>query len=334
MLSSSSRSQSQSQTNRTEDSESPPSSVEEGEARQDDMIETIVGADERHLNGTPSDRNENATQEPIDLVRDPGDYGGLSLLRRVHKLCKHVSGMKLDGDIDLPNHDLSASFEVAPPDTDPSISWETFALLPSCESVTKAIDIVVDEATCNMHFLTRANLQQTADEVFEDMETESTAHARRPLALIYAVVALRRLSYPIGQRAKGAKQTTTLNGLRYFRACRALLDPASCRDLISLQTLLCLILYTNGASMLSTCYSYICMAVAASLQMGLFTELSRQDLAEEKSTRRMMFSVLSICDTFVTLALGLPRTLRDIDPQRSLPIADKPTDIRSPLYGT
>jgi len=68
--------------------------------------------------------------------------------------------------------------------------------------------------------------------------------------------------------------------------------------------------------------------------MGLFTELSRQDLAEEKSTRRMMFSVLSICDTFVTLALGLPRTLRDIDPQRSLPIADKPTDIRSPLYGT
>ncbi|KAK0889266.1 Gypsy retrotransposon integrase-like protein 1, partial [Friedmanniomyces endolithicus] len=76
------------------------------------------------------------------------------------------------------------------------------------------------------------------------------------------------------------------------------------------------------------------MAVAASLQIGLFTDLSRKDLPEENSTRRMKFSVLAICDTFVTLALGLPRTLRDIDPQRSLPIADKPTDIRSPLYGT
>ncbi|KAK0887393.1 Gypsy retrotransposon integrase-like protein 1 [Friedmanniomyces endolithicus] len=334
MLSSSSAPQSQSQTHRTEDSESPPSGLGEGEVRQDDMIETIVGADEKHFNGTASDRNENATQEPINLARDPGDYGGLSLLRRVHKLCKHVSGMKLDGDNDLPNDDLSTSFEVAPPDTDLSISWETFALLPSRESVTKAIDIVVDEATCNMHFLTRANLQQIADEVFEDMETESTAHARRPLALIYAVVALSRLFHPIEQRAKGAKQTTTLNGLRYFRASRALLDPASCRNLISLQTLLCLILYTNGASMLSTCYSYICMAVAASLQIGLFTDLSRKDLPEENSTRRMTFSVLAICDTFVTLALGLPRTLRDIDPQRSLPIADKPTDIRSPLYGT
>jgi len=212
VLSSSFASQSQSQTHRTEDSESPPSGLGEGEVRQDDMIETIVGADERHLNGTASDRNENATQEPINLARDPGDYGGLSLLRRVHKLCKHVSGMKLDGDNDLPNDDLSASFEVAPPDTDLSISWETFALLPSRESVTKAIDIVVDEATCNMHFLTRANLQQIADEVFDDMETESTAHARRPLALIYAVVALSRRFHPIEQRAKGAKQTTTLNG--------------------------------------------------------------------------------------------------------------------------
>ncbi len=61
-----------------------------------------------------------------------------------------------------------------------------------------------------MQSLTHADFHRIADEVFEDLETESTAHARRPLALIYAVVALSRLFHPIEQRAKGGKQTVTL----------------------------------------------------------------------------------------------------------------------------
>ncbi len=55
------------------------------------MIETIVGADERKVNGTPSDRHDNVTSEPVNVAWDPRAYGGLSLLRRLHWLCRHVT---------------------------------------------------------------------------------------------------------------------------------------------------------------------------------------------------------------------------------------------------
>jgi hypothetical protein len=96
-----------------------------------------------------------------------------------------------------------------------------------------------------------------------------------------------------------------------------------------------MILYTNAASMLSTSYSYICTAVAAALQMGLFSEAAEKDVPDDqKPRRRAIFSVLSMCDTYITTSLGLPRTLRDIHPERSLPCDAQPSDIHDPMYST
>ena len=114
-----------------------------------------------------------------------------------------------------------------------------------------------------------------------------------------------------------------------------MLDTADCQDLISLQALLCMILYTQVSSMMSTCYSYICMAVAASLQMGLFTEDASKDLPEpERLYRRRIFSVLNIMDTYVTTALGLPRTLRDVKSDHLMPKPGRPESVTDPMAGT
>ena len=108
-----------------------------------------------------------------------------------------------------------------------------------------------------------------------------------------------------------------------------------CQDLISLQALLCMILYTQVSSMMSTCYSYICMAVASSLQMGLFTEAASKDLPEsEKLCRRRIFSVLTMMDTYVTTALGLPRTLRDVESDHLMPSPTRPESVGDPMAGT
>lgn len=88
---------------------------------------------------------------------------------------------------------------------------------------------------------------------------------------------------------------------------------------MSLRTLLCMILYTQGASMMSTCYSFISMAVAASLQMGLFTVASCSLSDEEKAIGHTISVVLFIMDTYVSTALGLPRALRDIEMNRVAP---------------
>ena len=87
--------------------------------------------------------------------------------------------------------------------------------------------------------------------------------------------------------------------------------------------------------MMSTCYSYICMAVASSLQMGLFTEAASKDLPEsEKLCRRRIFSVLNIMDTYVTTALGLPRTLRDVKSDHLMPSPTRPESVDDPMAGT
>lgn len=104
---------------------------------------------------------------------------------------------------------------------------------------------------------------------------------------------------------------------------------------MSLRALLCMILYTQASSMMSTCYSYICMAVASSLQMGLFTETASKDLpVEERSARRKIAAVLYMMDAYVTTALGLPRTLRDLEPVRALPTMVEPESVHDPMFNT
>ncbi|KAK5114900.1 hypothetical protein LTR62_002059 [Meristemomyces frigidus] len=300
----------------------------------DDIIETIVDAtkngDRTTPQGDPSPKRHNH-----DL--NPHHFGGLSLLGRVHRLCQHVSGQRRQDSYDEDDNDLASGFELAPPEGNVSISWEAFALLPSRDTINHAIDVVLGEACCNMQFLDRAKLHEMADTIFHEIEIESTALARRPLALIYAVIALGRLFRPVATGATIRKPGAgvAMNGLRYFRASRALLDPANCQDVVSLQTLLCMITYTNGASMMSTCYSYICMAVAAALQMGIYSDLVNRDMPDaERQQRQTIFTVLSMFDTYVTTALGLPRTLRDIDPGRALLTAPRSIGYDDPMYGT
>jgi len=74
-----------------------------------------------------------------------------------------------------------------------------------------------------------------------------------------------------------------------------MLDVADCHDLTSLQVVLCLVIFLQASSMLSTCYSYICAGVAASLRMGLHSpEALEEHPPEERQSRRCVFAVLHI----------------------------------------
>ncbi|KAI7228304.1 hypothetical protein KC330_g7982 [Hortaea werneckii] len=299
----------------------------------EDIIETMVDVNERtRPMNTPGSGNGTNVWDS-----HRGSFAGLSLLRRVHNLCRSVSGLNQNEQAspgDPFEDDLTHAFDIAPPDADSTISWEAFALLPSREKIEHAIDVVVNQACCNLQFLDREVLTKVVDDVYDETEGEVMSHARKPLALLYSVLALSR-RYDVTVPPADKKGERTINGLRYFRASRALLDPANCQDVMSLRALLCMILYTQASSMMSTCYSYICMAVAASLQMGLFTESASKDLPEsEKHVRRRIAAVLYMMDTYVTTALGLPRTLRDMEPDRALPTLTPPTSIHDPMFGT
>jgi hypothetical protein len=286
----------------------------------EDVIETMVGA------------GEYDSPHASSFERYRGSFAGLSLLRRVHNLCKHASANRKNPDVEALQDDFIHGFDFVSPTNDSAIPWDAFAMLPSKTSLDRAIDVVVSQSCVNMQFLDRAALEDIARLVYAESERESKA-SRKPLALIYAVLALGRRFEPAAPGDSAVSQGT--RGLRYFRASRAMLDPADCQDLLSLQSLLCMILFTQTSSMMSTCYSYICMAVAASLQMGLFTEVASQELPEpERLCRRRIFSVLNMMDTYVTTALGLPRTLRDVKSDHLMPSATIPQSMSDPMAGT
>jgi hypothetical protein len=82
---------------------------------------------------------------------------------------------------------------------------------------------------------------------------------------------------------------------------------------LSLRTLLCMIVYTQSCSMLSTCYSFVSMAVAATFRTGMLDLSDHGGSAQYKACLTATLRVLFIVDTSVASSLGLPRTLRDID---------------------
>ena len=78
-----------------------------------------------------------------------GSFAGLSLLQRVHNLCRHVSATKNNADAkalqDLQD-DFIHAFDFASPDSDSSISLDAVVMLPAKDSFDRAIDVVVNQA--------------------------------------------------------------------------------------------------------------------------------------------------------------------------------------------
>ncbi|KAK1074645.1 Gypsy retrotransposon integrase-like protein 1 [Friedmanniomyces endolithicus] len=145
----------------------PPSASPSEKGSADDVIEMIVDRDD---GSRRSSRLSGTVPEAHPSLDPTQAFGGLSLLKRVHKLCKHVSRQKQDGESQFEDDDLSMGFEVAPPESDGSTSWEAFALLPDRPTIDRAIEILASEACCNMQFLDGATLRAAADDVFAELE--------------------------------------------------------------------------------------------------------------------------------------------------------------------
>lgn len=293
--------------------QSPPESFNE------DVIETMVGT------------HDNVHDKETSPQQYRGSFAGLRLLQRVQGLCRQISGLPRSSNTEALEERFVRAFDLTPTNT----SCEGILLLPQPAEMTRAIDVVLNQALSNMQFLDCPSLQSIVADIYSDVENVSLKCHGKSLAFLYSVLALARLSETVAFNEDIGSRQGAANGLRYFNASREMIDPASCRDLVSLQTLLCIAIYAQASSMMSTSYSYICIAVSTALQMGLFEDEAPRGITEsEKLCRRQIFAVLNIMDTYVTVALGLPKTLRNVISDQALPAPVKPLTISEPLAGT
>lgn len=99
-----------------------------------------------------------------------------------------------------------------------------------------------------------------------------------------------------------------------------MIEVTDCRHITSLQTILFMILFLQSSANLSTCYSYIGIALRSALRMGLHRSLSGNFNPIERETRRRLFWVIRKMDTYVSALLGFPQMLSADDVDQELPI--------------
>jgi hypothetical protein len=107
---------------------------------------------------------------------------------------------------------------------------------------------------------------------------------------------------------------------KYFRISRQLLDIADCRNLTSLQAIIYMIFFLQCSAKLSTCYSYIGVALRSALRMGLHRSFRGNFNLIEAEERKRAFWVAKKMDTYVGAILGLPHSLQDEDIDQELPL--------------
>lgn len=98
------------------------------------------------------------------------------------------------------------------------------------------------------------------------------------------------------------------------------MDITDCRDLTSLQAILFMIMFLQASANLSTCYSYIGIALRSALRMGLHRNLAGNFNPIERETRKRVFWTIRKMDTYVSALLGFPKMLSEEDIDQELPM--------------
>ncbi|PKX92219.1 putative C6 transcription factor (Mut3) [Aspergillus novofumigatus IBT 16806] len=109
-------------------------------------------------------------------------------------------------------------------------------------------------------------------------------------------------------------------GFQYFKAGRQLLDITDCRDLTSLQAVCFMVLFLQSSAKLSTCYSYVGIALRSALRLGLHRSVAADFNPIERELRKRIFWVVRKMDVYVSTLLGLPQMLSNDDIDQEYPM--------------
>ncbi|KAF2216648.1 hypothetical protein CERZMDRAFT_93938 [Cercospora zeae-maydis SCOH1-5] len=176
-------------------------------------------------------------------------------------------------------------------------------LIPERVITLRLVELAFSEAFQLWPFVDRAQIDRTLHRLYNTSSFGQEAGDTDELALVYAVLAL-------GQRfdstTPAAAEVRRIQGLQYFEAARELVPLSNCdRDLLAIQTVLCLALYLKAAPAPAKVHSYVAAAASAALRLGLHEEVVGFP-RDESALRRRVWSALQAFDVYTSTALGVP----------------------------
>lgn len=118
----------------------------------------------------------------------------------------------------------------------------------------------------------------------------------------------------------GEVELIRLGRFHWLKLSRQLMEITNCRDLTSLQAILVMTFFLQSSAKLSTCYSYIGIAVTSSLRMGLHRSVPVTFNPIEHEVRKRIFWTIRKLDIYVGALLGLPEMLSDDNIDQEMPL--------------
>ncbi|EXJ93433.1 hypothetical protein A1O1_01825 [Capronia coronata CBS 617.96] len=237
-----------------------------------------------------------------------GGGSGFAFLHQTQQLFNQDpsgSNEASNGPVDLDA--MSRLFDSPLPDKQALATDVPFVkLLPSRQTARELLHVVFQQTYQLLQFIHGPTFQKQTDRIYDldPMDFEDSDHDFLPL--FYMVTALGYVFHQKMHRKYGCKGTLN-QAMRHVIAARRMVNLDHCRDILSLQTLLCFILFLMSTARLATAHTFIGLAVAASMQMGLHSQASCDGLSEfEKDIRRRVFWTIVKLDIYSGTVLGLP----------------------------
>ncbi|KAK3692369.1 fungal-specific transcription factor domain-containing protein [Podospora appendiculata] len=220
-------------------------------------------------------------------------------------------------------------FSLDSPRSNASSPWDVSAVpnifdLPPRDKARTLCYYALNCATCLLRVVHGPSFYEMLDRLYETPQDSWGSEENRFLGLLYSVLALGSM-YNITEDSPASPPVTYKSsmeeGTKYYASARLILqDVAECRDIISLQGLVYMILFLQSTSNISGCYAFLGIALRSSLRMGLHRNLTHAQITPiEDETRRRLFHVIRQLDTYVSAILGFPVLLRDEDVDQPAP---------------
>ncbi|CCD23419.1 Asg1p NDAI_0B03850 [Naumovozyma dairenensis CBS 421] len=183
----------------------------------------------------------------------------------------------------------------------------------------------------------RPSFIKQVDELYETDPHNYSAKQMQFLPLCYSVIAVgalfsksianEELNHTPTDLASDTNPSTDTKflqdeGYKYFIAARKLIDITSARSLDSIQAILMMFIFLQCSARLSTCYSYIGVAMRSALREGLHRQVgpnSGFNPIEIEMRKRLFYTIYKL-DIYVNAMLGLPRSISANDFDQTLPL--------------
>lgn len=207
---------------------------------------------------------------------------------------------------------------------DDLIGAEIKILLPPKDVALQLIYTTWNKACVLFRFYHRPSLLQEVDLLYSLDALQYTDRQQKFLPFMYSLLACGSLFSKSSDR-NANNDSLEDDGFKYFLEARKLIDITNVSDIPSIQTIVMMIIYLQCSARLSTCYSYIGIALRSALKEGLHRNLevfhSRRKLDPiEIDTRKRLFYTIYKMDIYINSLLGLPGSINEDEFDQEFPL--------------